>query len=87
MGRAMWQACFIAAVAEPIAKASCCERCTQLGQQESHIGARHVANGSEKFGMERDFQKRARLVLYNIQQVAIDMLPSHADNIATTLAG
>ena len=81
----MGQSHFIAAIPEPVTKASGGERCPKFGQQERHVVSRLGADCSCEFGMERDFQELARLVLNDAEKIAIDVLPTHAYHVAAAL--
>jgi hypothetical protein len=87
MRRALWQACFLAYAAEPIAKPISSERLAEFGGDERQIICRGVGQDRGEFWQNRNIKLRAGLYLAHMNVIAPDVLSPHSDNIGDALAG
>src|SRR6516225_824909 len=83
----MRQTGLVAALPKPVAEACRRERCAALCHQKRQIVFGKRIERVHQSGMQRNHQRRAGLFLTHRDQVTRDVLPTHSDDIAATLAG
>src|SRR5262249_31395388 len=80
----------VALLPKPIAKTGRCKRLPELGHQEGQVSARgRLDNGTQRW-MHRNSQLNAGrlfcLSAYPIQNLVLNVLPTHRDHVLTSLA-
>ena len=70
-----------------MAEAVGCEGLARRRHHEVEVVDRHRIDDRPQFGVDRDAQRRARLLLSNVDEPVVNVLTAHAGHIADSLPG
>lgn len=70
-----------------MAEAVGCEGLARRRHHEVEVVDRHRIDDRPQFGVDRDAQRRARLLLSNVDEPVVNVLTAHAGHIANSLPG
>lgn len=70
-----------------MAEAVGCEGLARRRHHEVEVVDRHRIDDRPQFGVDRDAQRRARLLLSNVDEPVVNVLTAHAGHIADRLPG